>query len=248
MADYIEAWCIWSETLSVIPPSCIMYPLQIINTYTEAVQTVAVEKAVGKPHNLWVNFAKFYEENGQLPEVCLCVCVLYMDMHTRCYRLELSLRRLQRCSIEQWTTWPLSGASMLRWNWGTSEWSHDSHMTLDYLHVQYKHLWFVSHYHTHTQEVWQSPTAVTSGHGDARQKSSLSWQIWASTEQIISISEGVVHVRWSWRESGDFWGEPSSWWTPSDDHYPHSQQRLCTTGSLISRLPHLRLSSILVSF
>ncbi|XP_064395800.1 pre-mRNA-splicing factor SYF1-like [Halichondria panicea] len=43
-------------------------PRDIINTYTEAVQTVDVSKAVGKPHTLWVNFAKFYEDNGQLPE------------------------------------------------------------------------------------------------------------------------------------------------------------------------------------
>ena len=38
-------------------------------TYTEAVQTVAVEKAVGKPHQLLVEFAKFYKTNGQLAEV-----------------------------------------------------------------------------------------------------------------------------------------------------------------------------------
>ena len=44
-------------------------PLQVINTYTEAVQTVEVEKAVGKPHQLWVEFSKFYETNGQLAEV-----------------------------------------------------------------------------------------------------------------------------------------------------------------------------------
>lgn len=49
---------------------------QIINTYTEAVQTVDVDKAVGKPHTLWVNFAKFYENNNQLPEVnCLSLSV-----------------------------------------------------------------------------------------------------------------------------------------------------------------------------
>ena len=42
---------------------------QIINTYTEAVQTVDIDQAVGKPNTLWVNFAKFYEENDQLPEV-----------------------------------------------------------------------------------------------------------------------------------------------------------------------------------
>ena len=44
-------------------------PPQVINTYTEAVQTVEVEKAVGKPHQLWVEFSKFYETNGQLAEV-----------------------------------------------------------------------------------------------------------------------------------------------------------------------------------
>lgn len=41
----------------------------MINAYTEAVQTVEVEKAVGKPHHLWVEFSKFYETNGQLAEV-----------------------------------------------------------------------------------------------------------------------------------------------------------------------------------
>ena len=44
-------------------------PLQVINTYTEAVQTVDAKQAVGKPHTLWVEFAKFYESNNQIPEV-----------------------------------------------------------------------------------------------------------------------------------------------------------------------------------
>lgn len=43
-------------------------PHEIINTYTEAVQTVDPKQAVGKVHTLWVAFAKFYEENGQVPE------------------------------------------------------------------------------------------------------------------------------------------------------------------------------------
>lgn len=53
-------------------------PTQIINTYTEAVQTVDPFKATGKPHTLWVAFAKFYEDNGQLDDVsarCVCICV-----------------------------------------------------------------------------------------------------------------------------------------------------------------------------
>ncbi|XP_059588408.1 pre-mRNA-splicing factor SYF1 isoform X2 [Alligator mississippiensis] len=43
-------------------------PQQIINTYTEAVRTVDPAKATGKPHTLWVSFAKFYEDNGQLED------------------------------------------------------------------------------------------------------------------------------------------------------------------------------------
>lgn len=42
--------------------------LQIINTYTEAVQTVQPQLAVGKLHTLWVAFGKFYEENGQIED------------------------------------------------------------------------------------------------------------------------------------------------------------------------------------
>ena len=41
---------------------------QVINTFTEAVQTVSIDQAVGKVHSLWTSFAKFYEEKGQLAE------------------------------------------------------------------------------------------------------------------------------------------------------------------------------------
>ena len=43
-------------------------PQEIITTYTEAVQTVQPKQAVGKLHTLWVEFAKFYEENGQIED------------------------------------------------------------------------------------------------------------------------------------------------------------------------------------
>ncbi|PNF27656.1 hypothetical protein B7P43_G15399, partial [Cryptotermes secundus] len=43
-------------------------PHEIINTYTEAVQTVDPKLAVGKLHTLWVAFAKFYEENRQIDD------------------------------------------------------------------------------------------------------------------------------------------------------------------------------------
>ncbi len=39
---------------------------QIIKVYTEAVKTVDPMKAVGKPHSLWVEFAKLYETEGDL--------------------------------------------------------------------------------------------------------------------------------------------------------------------------------------
>lgn len=45
------------------------FSFQIINTYTEAVQTVDPFKATGKTHTLWVSFAKFYETNGQIEDV-----------------------------------------------------------------------------------------------------------------------------------------------------------------------------------
>ena len=43
-------------------------PKEIINTFTEAVQTVDPKLATGKPHTLWVEFAKFYEQHKQLVE------------------------------------------------------------------------------------------------------------------------------------------------------------------------------------
>ncbi|XP_028394719.1 pre-mRNA-splicing factor SYF1-like [Dendronephthya gigantea] len=43
-------------------------PKDVINTYTEAVQTVDPKQATGKPHTLWVEFAKFYEKHKQIAE------------------------------------------------------------------------------------------------------------------------------------------------------------------------------------
>lgn len=55
---------------SISPSSFLfVYSFQIINTYTEAVQTVDPFKATGKTHTLWVSFAKFYEVNGQIEDV-----------------------------------------------------------------------------------------------------------------------------------------------------------------------------------
>lgn len=43
-------------------------PHEVIETFTEAVQTVDPKQAVGKLHHLWVDFAKFYESNQQLDD------------------------------------------------------------------------------------------------------------------------------------------------------------------------------------
>ena len=46
---------------------------QIINTYTEAVQTVDPQLATGKLHTLWVAFAKFYDDAKQIEDVSCCI-------------------------------------------------------------------------------------------------------------------------------------------------------------------------------
>ncbi|XP_076360546.1 pre-mRNA-splicing factor SYF1 fand [Tachypleus tridentatus] len=43
-------------------------PREIVNVFTEAVQTVDPKLASGKLYQLWVSFAKFYEENGQIED------------------------------------------------------------------------------------------------------------------------------------------------------------------------------------
>ncbi|XP_013791269.1 pre-mRNA-splicing factor SYF1-like [Limulus polyphemus] len=43
-------------------------PREIVNVFTEAVQTVDPKLATGKLYQLWVSFAKFYEENGQIED------------------------------------------------------------------------------------------------------------------------------------------------------------------------------------
>ena len=43
-------------------------PREVVNTFTEAVQTIEPKQAVGKLSSLWVNFAKFYENNKQIED------------------------------------------------------------------------------------------------------------------------------------------------------------------------------------
>ena len=40
---------------------------EVVQTYTDAITAIAPKKAIGKFHELWLNYAKFYEEGGDLP-------------------------------------------------------------------------------------------------------------------------------------------------------------------------------------
>uniref|UniRef100_A0A8C4QSM6 XPA binding protein 2 n=1 Tax=Eptatretus burgeri TaxID=7764 RepID=A0A8C4QSM6_EPTBU len=91
------------------------HPREIINTFTEAVQTVNPAKATGKPHTLWVAFAKFYEANDQLDDArtifekatkvnlravddLAAVCCQYAEMELRHESYDTALRLLRRAT------------------------------------------------------------------------------------------------------------------------------------------------------
>ena len=44
------------------------FSLKIVETFTEAIQTVDAKQAGGKYGQLWIDFAKFYENNEQLDD------------------------------------------------------------------------------------------------------------------------------------------------------------------------------------
>ena len=41
---------------------------KIIETFTEAIQTIDAKQATGKYHLIWIEFAQFYEKNNQMNE------------------------------------------------------------------------------------------------------------------------------------------------------------------------------------
>ena len=95
---------------------------QVINTYTEAVQTVEVEKAVGKPHQLWVEFSKFYETNGQLVEVSKpLILSLHKEFYMLKFRHVLFWRKLSRFLTGRSMIWLPCGVSLQRWSSVMSE-------------------------------------------------------------------------------------------------------------------------------
>uniref|UniRef100_UPI00358F5D27 pre-mRNA-splicing factor SYF1-like n=1 Tax=Myxine glutinosa TaxID=7769 RepID=UPI00358F5D27 len=98
------------RTLAYVEKDC-----KIINTFTEAVQTVNPAKAMGKPHTLWVAFAKVYEANDQLDDArtifekatkvnlravddLTAVCCEYAEMELRHESYDTALRLLPRAT------------------------------------------------------------------------------------------------------------------------------------------------------
>lgn len=90
-------------------------PHEIINTYTEAVKTVDTKQAVGKPHTLWVEFAKFYESHEQVSEARIifdkavkveyrivddlaAVWCEYAEMEIRHENYDMALRLMKRAT------------------------------------------------------------------------------------------------------------------------------------------------------
>mmetsp|Transcript_16854 Transcript_16854/g.32896 ORF Transcript_16854/g.32896 Transcript_16854/m.32896 type:complete len:838 (+) Transcript_16854:31-2544(+) len=56
----------WHKRVLIFTEGDNANPARAIQTYTDAVTTVDPQKATGKPHTLWVSFAKFYERHGDL--------------------------------------------------------------------------------------------------------------------------------------------------------------------------------------
>ncbi|WVZ15173.1 hypothetical protein V8G54_012739 [Vigna mungo] len=57
--NWLTAWFCWHRRVKLFEGN----PTKQILTYTEAVRTIDPMKAVGKPHTLWVAFAKLYEQH-----------------------------------------------------------------------------------------------------------------------------------------------------------------------------------------
>ena len=79
--------CVCPMSHACIPPLCVPSSQLFKDdakkklVYAEAVKTVDPQKAVGKPHTLWVEFAKLFEKELNLPQaralfkkVCVYVC------------------------------------------------------------------------------------------------------------------------------------------------------------------------------
>jgi len=41
-------------------------PNMVVHTYQQAIKTVDPQKAKGKPHTIWISFAKYYEDGGDV--------------------------------------------------------------------------------------------------------------------------------------------------------------------------------------
>ena len=89
-------------------------PRKALMTFTEAVATVDAEKSLGKLHTLWIAFAKYYEEHGDIPNAraiydraqerhyrgvddLACIHCERAEMELRAENYEEALSVMQRC-------------------------------------------------------------------------------------------------------------------------------------------------------
>lgn len=56
----------WQKRVELFCTGELADPGKAIMTFTDAVTTVDPQKATGKPHTLWISFARFYEKHGDL--------------------------------------------------------------------------------------------------------------------------------------------------------------------------------------
>lgn len=49
--------------------------VEVIETYLEAVKTVSPKMQVGRLSSIWISFAKFYEKNKHVADVCFLLFI-----------------------------------------------------------------------------------------------------------------------------------------------------------------------------
>ena len=90
-------------------------PREVVNTFTEAVQTIEPKQAVGKLSSLWVNFAKFYENNKQIEDARIIFEKATHVAYLKVIDLENGILNTAVLFV-RWRIWPLFGASGWRWS------------------------------------------------------------------------------------------------------------------------------------
>ena len=90
-------------------------PREVVNTFTEAVQTIEPKQAVGKLSSLWVNFAKFYENNKQIEDARIIFEKATHVAYLKVIDTENDILNTTSLFVRL-RIWPLCGASGWRWS------------------------------------------------------------------------------------------------------------------------------------